>query len=85
MKIEGDKISQYDLKIIGQIQANEYVNLKSYIDILCEDDKLTVIIEGSKENSINEFSKILEQNDLIKVSEATFANDAYKMTYKRKK
>ena len=63
-------MSQYDLKIVGKIQDNEYVNLKSYIDILCEDDKLTVIIEDNKENSVNEFSQILEQNNLIKVSEA---------------
>ena len=78
-------MSQYDLKIVGRIQDNEYENLKNYIDILCEDDKLTVIIEDSKENCANEFSKILEQNDLIKVSEALFVNDTYKMTYKRKK
>jgi hypothetical protein len=78
-------MSQYDLKIVGHIQESEYVKLKSYIDILCEDDKLTVIIEDSEENSTNEFLKILEQNDLIKVSEAVLVNDAYKMTYKRKK
>ena len=78
-------MSQYDLKIVGQIQDNEYVKLKSYIDILCEDDKLTVSIEDSKENSVKEFSKILEQNDLIKVSEAICVHDTYKMTYKRKK
>ena len=78
-------MSQYDLKIVGKIQEDEYLNLKNYIDILCEDDKLTVIIEDNKENSVNEFSRILEQNDLIKVSEAILVNDTYKMTYKRKK
>ena len=78
-------MSQYNLKIAGKIQEDEYVNLKNYIDILCEDDKLTVIIEDDKENSINEFRQILEQNDLIKVSEAILVNNTYKMTYKRKK
>ena len=78
-------MSQYDLKIIGQIQDQEYVNLKSYIDMLCEDDKLNVIIEDSKENSVNEFSKIMEQNNLIKVSEVIFVDDTFKMTYRRKK
>ena len=78
-------MSQYDLKIVGKIQADEYASLKNYIDILCEDDKLTVIIEDNKENSVNEFSQILEQNDLIKVSEAVLVNYTYKMTYKRKK
>ena len=78
-------MSQYDLKIVGQIQDNEYVNLKSYIDILCEDDKLNVIIQDTKENCVNEFSKIMEQNDLIKVSESILDNDTFKMTYRRKK
>ena len=78
-------MSQYDLKIIGKVQEDEYVNLKNYIDLLCENDKLTVIIEDNKENSANEFSRILEQNDLIKVTDAIFANNTYKMTYKRKK
>lgn len=78
-------MSQYDLKIIGQIQDQEYVNLKSYIDMLCEDDKLNVIIEDSKENSVNEFSEIMEQNNLIKVSEVIFVDDTFKMTYRRKK
>lgn len=78
-------MSQYDLKIVGQIHDNEYANLKNYIDILCEDDKLTVTIEDNKENSINEFSEILYKNDLIKVSEAIFVNDTYKMTFIRKK
>ncbi|MBC8062552.1 MAG: hypothetical protein H7Y18_18070 [Clostridiaceae bacterium] len=78
-------MSQYDLKIIGQIQDDEYLNLKRYIDILCEDDRLTVTIKDSKENSVNEFSKILDQNQLIKVTETIFADETYKTTYKRKK
>ena len=78
-------MSQYDLKIVGKIREDQYVNLKNYIDILCEDDSLTVIIEDNKENSFNEFCRILEQNDLIKVSDAILVKDTYKMTYKRKK
>jgi len=78
-------MSQYDLKIVGQIQDNEYVYLKSYIDILCEDDKLNVIIKDSKENSGDEFSEIMEQNNLIKVSEAIVDNNTFKMTYIRRK
>ena len=78
-------MSQYDLKIVGEIEDNEHLNIKNYIDILCENDKLTVTIEDSKENSINKFSEILEKNDLIKVSETIFVNNTYKMTYKRKK
>ena len=78
-------MSQYDLKIVGKVQDNEYVNLKNYIDILCDDDKLTVIIEDGKENSINEFSKMLKKNELIEASEAIFVNNTYKMTYKRRK
>jgi hypothetical protein len=78
-------MSQYDLKIVGEIRDNEYANLKSYINILCKDDKLNVIIEDREENCVNEFCKILEQNDLIKVSDAILVDDTYKMTYKRKK
>ena len=78
-------MSQYDLKIVGQVKQDEYVSLKSYIDILSVDDKLTVTIEDSKEKSASEFSKILEQNGLIKISNDKCGNNAYKMTYKRKK
>ena len=78
-------MSQYNLKVTGKMQEDEYINFERYIDILGENDKLTVIMQVNKENSVDEFYKILERNDLVEVSQAILVNDTYKMTYKRKK
>jgi len=78
-------MSEYDLKIEGKIQDKLYENLKSYINILCEDDKINIVIEKSGGYGLDEFTRIMEDNNLIKISEDILTKDTLKMTYKRRK
>jgi len=78
-------MSEYDLKIEGKIQDKLYENLINYINILCEDDKINVVIEENKGDGLDEFSRIMEDNNLIKISEDILTKDTLKMTYRRRK
>ncbi|MGL5648385.1 MAG: hypothetical protein ACRDDY_11070 [Clostridium sp.] len=70
-------MSNYIMNVKKELTKDEYGNIHDYLGIICVDDEFTMEISDSKHINLDMINKIFEENNIVKVEEATLNNGSY--------
>lgn len=58
-------MSDYRMDIGGNISLSDYSAIDDYMGVICENDNLTIVIEGSNNGNFKVIENILERNKIV--------------------